>query len=178
MNLARFPARRCFTATGFCLYNHKILLVKHQKLKIWLAPGGHLDVNELPHQAAVREVFEETGLKVKAVSASPLLPTSASQNLPLPFSLNLHWISPANYRLRLASPDPHRPHRTSTWPLGCEQHLSFNYLVKPLGSVRLRPNPTETDAIAWFKPQQLTSLDTLPDIRQELRRVFQSGHHL
>ncbi len=29
---------------------------------MWLQPGGHLDQNELPLSAAIRETFEETGI--------------------------------------------------------------------------------------------------------------------
>lgn len=31
----------------------------------WNAPGGNIEANESPEECAVREVFEETGLKVK-----------------------------------------------------------------------------------------------------------------
>lgn len=45
-----------------------VLLVKHNygsaKGK-YLNPGGHLDEGELPEEAAVREVFEETGVKIE-----------------------------------------------------------------------------------------------------------------
>lgn len=172
MNLASFPARRCFTAAGFCLHQGKILLVKHKKLGIWLAPGGHLELNELPHEAAVREVKEETGLTVIPVSGSPLLPAVQTQNLPQPFSLNLHWISQENYHLRQNSAHPDTPHRTPTWPLGCEQHLSFNYLVKSAGPARLIPNQTETDDVAWFAPDAIAGLKTAPDIKTEIYHVF------
>lgn len=30
---------------------------------LWSLPGGHRDNNESPHQAGVRELFEETGIK-------------------------------------------------------------------------------------------------------------------
>lgn len=32
-------------------------------------PGGHLERNEMPHEAAARELFEETGLKVRSMKA-------------------------------------------------------------------------------------------------------------
>ncbi|MCY3758743.1 MAG: NUDIX domain-containing protein, partial [Acidobacteria bacterium] len=56
---------RDFTATTFVVQNDKVLLLWHNKMKAWLPPGGHLAENELPEEAAVREVLEETGLEVK-----------------------------------------------------------------------------------------------------------------
>jgi 8-oxo-dGTP pyrophosphatase MutT (NUDIX family) len=41
-----------------------VLLHLHRKLGMWLPPGGHIERDELPDDAAVREVFEETGLRV------------------------------------------------------------------------------------------------------------------
>jgi 8-oxo-dGTP pyrophosphatase MutT (NUDIX family) len=34
---------------------------------MWLPPGGHVERGEIPDNAAVREVFEETGLNVELV---------------------------------------------------------------------------------------------------------------
>ncbi len=42
----------------------KILLVKRQDLPVWELPGGGVEKDELPKEAVLREVFEETGLKV------------------------------------------------------------------------------------------------------------------
>ncbi|GAA2332887.1 NUDIX hydrolase [Dactylosporangium salmoneum] len=41
----------------------RVLLVHHNKVGLWLYPGGHIDPNEDPAEAAVREVLEETGVK-------------------------------------------------------------------------------------------------------------------
>ncbi|MFY1633651.1 NUDIX domain-containing protein [Solwaraspora sp. WMMB335] len=35
----------------------------HRKIGLWLYPGGHVDPNETPAEAAVREVVEETGVQ-------------------------------------------------------------------------------------------------------------------
>jgi 8-oxo-dGTP pyrophosphatase MutT (NUDIX family) len=59
----------CYTAGGMLLHRSKVLLVKHKKLGIWLNPGGHIDEGELPHEAAQREFFEETGVRVRALDA-------------------------------------------------------------------------------------------------------------
>jgi len=39
-------------------------MINHKKLSKWLPPGGHVDDNEIPDQAAIRECKEETGLDV------------------------------------------------------------------------------------------------------------------
>lgn len=53
-----------FTATTY-LFNpdfSKTLLLKHPKFKNWIPPGGHMDANETPEEAARREIAEEIGV--------------------------------------------------------------------------------------------------------------------
>ncbi len=57
-----------FTASALIKNNeNKVLLVFHRKLGVWLYPGGHIDNNETPDEAVIREVKEETGLDVEIV---------------------------------------------------------------------------------------------------------------
>ena len=58
---------RHFCASAFVINpkDKKILLVKHKKFDRWLQPGGHIEDDETPEEAAMREVFEETGIKTK-----------------------------------------------------------------------------------------------------------------
>ena len=56
--------RRHFTATGYVANQTSVLLHWHRKLKLWLPPGGHIEENEDPVQAVIREAKEETGLDV------------------------------------------------------------------------------------------------------------------
>lgn len=42
-----------------------VLLIKREDFEVWGLPGGEIEIGETPAQAAVREVFEETGLRVK-----------------------------------------------------------------------------------------------------------------
>ena len=58
---------RHFCASAYIINpeTKKILLVKHKKYSKWVQPGGHIEHNELPEEAAIREAYEETGIKVK-----------------------------------------------------------------------------------------------------------------
>ena len=46
----------------------KLLLVRNCNGKYWSFPKGHMEVGENEHQTALREVYEETGLRVKIYS--------------------------------------------------------------------------------------------------------------
>lgn len=50
------------TASGLVIKDRKVLLIFHPYIKRWFQPGGHIDEGEEPIQAAIREVFEETGV--------------------------------------------------------------------------------------------------------------------
>lgn len=58
---------RDWAATTFVVWQNRVLLHQHEKLGLWLPPGGHVEANELPDEAARREVLEETGLQVELV---------------------------------------------------------------------------------------------------------------
>lgn len=44
-----------------------VLLVKRRDVPVWVLPGGGVDSNESPDSAIVREIWEETGFRVKLV---------------------------------------------------------------------------------------------------------------
>jgi 8-oxo-dGTP pyrophosphatase MutT (NUDIX family) len=57
-----------YSAGGLVLANSKIVLIAKKSKKgrkEWTFPKGHIEPNESPEIAAVREVFEETGLKTR-----------------------------------------------------------------------------------------------------------------
>jgi ADP-ribose pyrophosphatase YjhB (NUDIX family) len=43
----------------------EVLLVQREDFEVWGLPGGEIEPGETPAQAAVREVYEETGLNVR-----------------------------------------------------------------------------------------------------------------
>lgn len=50
------------TASALVIRDKHVLLIHHNFLNRWLQPGGHIDPDEEPVQAARREFEEETGL--------------------------------------------------------------------------------------------------------------------
>lgn len=57
-----------FTASAMVFCRGHLLLVHHRRLQAWVPPGGHVEPNELPHEAALREVKEETGMSVSIIA--------------------------------------------------------------------------------------------------------------
>lgn len=55
---------RHFTVSVFIVHKDKVLLHSHKKAKKILPLGGHIEVNELPEEACIREAQEESGLKI------------------------------------------------------------------------------------------------------------------
>jgi 8-oxo-dGTP pyrophosphatase MutT (NUDIX family) len=61
------------TASAILVGPQGTLLHLHKKLNMWLQPGGHVEPGEAPWDAAVREVFEETGLCAEIRQPKPPL---------------------------------------------------------------------------------------------------------
>ncbi len=150
--------KRQFTATVFIVRNQEILLIFHKKLKKWLPPGGHLEQNELPCEAAIREAYEETGLKIE------LIP---QENV---------WIEP-----RINSKSFERPYlclletipETESEP--AHQHIDFVYLGRPIGGIEIL-NKHETQALKWFSWEEILNLredvEIFWDTREAIKNIF------
>lgn len=142
--------KRHFTATVYVLGEGKVLLILHKKLNKWLPPGGHLDPNETPSDAAKREVLEETGYKVELISQENIWYNSwNAASFPRPYLCLLEEI-PA-----FGNEPAH-------------QHMDMVYVGRVVGGEPL-PSLGEIDALKWFsmedlhqlKPDEEIFLDTL-----------------
>lgn len=103
--------KRHFTATAFVVRGDATLLHWHRRLGQWMPPGGHIEPDEDPAAAALREVHEETGLVCEIVSTSPNLQFDYPEQLAAPYTILLEDI-----------PGPDEPHK----------HIDLIYFVRPV----------------------------------------------
>lgn len=133
---------RHFTATTLVVHQDKVLLHRHKKFGVWLPAGGHIDRDELPQEAAVREVKEETGLEVTLYAPDPpLLPADDEvQQLVRPMHVLLEPINPFH------------------------QHIDFIYYATA-DTFTLRPQTGETTHLKWFTVAELDQAGIPPNVR-------------
>ena len=85
-------AKRDFVAGCLIIKEGKVLLINHAKYDMWIQPGGHVEDDETPDQAAKREALEETGYKIQFTDQKQPSSFSQEEDLPTPFNVNLHRI--------------------------------------------------------------------------------------
>ena len=86
---------RHFTATVYIVHDGATALHNHKRLGVMLPPGGHIDRDELPHKAGLREVEEETGLRPTLIDTTPNVQAPSGTALPRPrhqmlYDINVH----------------------------------------------------------------------------------------
>ena len=90
-----------FTVEVYIVHENKVLLRKHDKYKIWLSIGGHIELHEDPIEALIREVREEVGLEISIYDRNkdnnpPAFSTSDYKELITPMFRNRHRINPTH----------------------------------------------------------------------------------
>ena len=82
-----------FTVAIFVVHQDKVLLIHHRKLNKWLPLGGHIELDEDPEIAALREAREESGFDVELVGDRPPTTEPGTRALIAPRFLDIHRIS-------------------------------------------------------------------------------------
>src|SRR6266542_6327605 len=90
---------RHFTVAVFVVHDGRVLLHYH-KLGKWLPPGGHIEDDELPDDAALREVLEETGMMVRLIGGRGL-PIDDPAQLVVPAGIQVENIYPGHQHIDL-----------------------------------------------------------------------------
>jgi ADP-ribose pyrophosphatase YjhB (NUDIX family) len=70
---------------GVVLQDGRILLVRERSEGLWSLPGGWADVYDSPSEATEREVFEESGYRVRASKLLALYDRAKHAHPPMPY---------------------------------------------------------------------------------------------
>jgi 8-oxo-dGTP pyrophosphatase MutT (NUDIX family) len=94
---------RDMTVAVLVVRRDRVLLHWHAKLGRWLPPGGHIEPNELPDEAAQREVIEETGVDIELVGdgLNAIDELGQPRQLCRPMGVQLADISPGHQHIDL-----------------------------------------------------------------------------
>ncbi|WP_028972796.1 NUDIX hydrolase [Spirochaeta cellobiosiphila] len=132
--------KKHFTVTTFIVNQNKTLLHRHIKTGKLLPPGGHLEDNELPHEGALREVKEETGLEVTLYEEDSLNCSDAIV-LPKPRHVLLIEVGEEHY------------------------HIDLCYFAHAQ-EWNINPGPGEANSWIWVSREELSDLPLVDNIKQ------------
>jgi 8-oxo-dGTP pyrophosphatase MutT (NUDIX family) len=128
------------------VFEGKVLLHRHRKLGMWLPPGGHIERDELPDDAAVREVFEETGIRVELVGEK-------REDIEDPVQLH----RPAGVQLENIEPG--------------HQHIDLIYFARPVGPAEIQ-NEFSTEKVGWYGPEDWDGMRVNAEVRGWCERAL------
>ncbi|MEF8886244.1 MAG: NUDIX hydrolase [Haloarculaceae archaeon] len=120
---------RHFVATVYVVNDGATALHRHDKLGMWLPPGGHIDRDETPHGAARREVREELGLDIDLVAPQDGVDSPTVESIPKPQHFLLEDINTCGDEVG-------------------HQHIDFVFYGR-VGSRDIDPGPGEQPATDW-----------------------------
>jgi 8-oxo-dGTP pyrophosphatase MutT (NUDIX family) len=136
---------RHFVATIYAVNDGAVALHEHDKLGMWLPAGGHLDRDELPHEAALRETREELGFDVDLVAPQERITSETAVSIPEPQHFLLEDIN--------VDADGSVGH----------QHIDFIfYGVAPTREIQPGPGEQPADDWTWFTPAELRAHGDIP----------------
>lgn len=137
---------------GYIIHQNKTLLIHHKKLDIWLPVGGHIDKNETPDQALLREIKEEIDIDVKILNKSDMpLDENTKYNLATPFCVNVHSV-------------------------GDHNHCCLFYICKAVNPEQLKIN-NELKDFKWFTKDDLNNNSVSIVVKNQCLKAFELYNH-
>lgn len=146
--MAHIHDRIDFTAEVFIVHNNKVLLRRHDKYKIWLSIGGHVELHEDPTEAVIREAREEVGLDIALWDSrtSDTISDDYYRELIPPVSMGRHTAL----------------HPTSK----SHEHIPFVYFGTVDSDVITVTNEGDrSDEWRWFTKEEIETLDLLKNVK-------------
>ncbi len=134
---------------GYIINGNKVLLVHHKFLGMWLPVGGHIDKDETPDDALIREVKEELNLDVEILNNQDLpVNGKIKRNLANPFYVNVHNV-------------------------GDHDHCGFFYICKVKDISILKIEKKELNDFNWFTKEDLIKKDISEDVKNQAMKALE-----
>ncbi|MGC9071620.1 MAG: NUDIX hydrolase [Acidilobus sp.] len=132
--------RKCVVASGVLIEDGNVLLIRHEKLGVWIYPGGHVEPDETPSEAVVREFREETGLDVAPVGRLQRVGSGEAVDEVLPIAILREIVR---------------------YPTETHIHYDLIFRVKRVGG-ELRNGK-------WFSVSEVDSIETYENVRNVIK---------
>jgi 8-oxo-dGTP pyrophosphatase MutT (NUDIX family) len=133
-----------FTVAIFVVHEQKVLLIHHRKLDKWLPLGGHIELDEDPEMAALREAREESGIEVELLGDRPPTTEPGTRALIAPRFLDINRISDSHEHIGMIYwARPKRGQAT----LAAEEHHDIRWCsAAELETLQ----PAMSNAVKWY----------------------------
>ncbi|MHC1747304.1 MAG: NUDIX hydrolase [Cellulosilyticaceae bacterium] len=126
-----------FTVSVYVVNNDRVLLHKHKKAQILLPVGGHIELNELPEEAAIREAFEEAGIQIELYDVDSLKVKNVNTEREKVLINPVHMVWG----------EVEREH----------EHIDFVFYAKSMTD-KLRPEEKESHILGWYSENELNEI--------------------
>ncbi len=127
---------KSITSSVYVVYRNKVLLHRHKKYNTLFPLGGKMNKSEVPHETAIREVYEESGLEVELYNRDSELDLGRVIQL-------------------------HSPMHTLLENVGHEvENIDFIYFARAVSN-EVKPQKGESKELYWFTKEEIESNDTI-----------------
>lgn len=124
------------TSSVYVVYENKVLLHRHKKYNTLFPLGGKMNEEEVPHETAIREVYEESGLEIELYNRDSKLALGRVVQL-------------------------HSPMHTLLENVGHEvENIDFIYFARAFSN-EVRPQTGESKELYWFTKEEIESNDNI-----------------
>nr|WP_181953930.1 NUDIX domain-containing protein [Pyrobaculum arsenaticum] len=149
MKLGALVPRKCIVASGVLIENGKVLLIKHRRLGVYIYPGGHVEPNETPTEAVIREFEEETGLRVEPIGHIHGVRDKDVVERPLPLLILEELVR---------------------YPDEAHIHFDLIYLVRRVGGAQREG--------FWIDVEDIDKIETYPNVRWVIKIAHDTIYRL
>ena len=140
--------QKTMTATVYVVRGDEVLLHWHKKYDTWFPLGGHMEKNEFPHEAAIREAREEAGIEIALhkTEIAPEIDVGRVGRVPAPFCIFQEE--------------------------GRDEEFFDFIFIGHTDEEELHPNADESCVFSWFDEEKLKNSDVKPHIKNTALAVL------